>query len=267
MLEYGFKTGPPDLAATKDFVPVEMLAERSFAVIEVEADYLLPREVSSEVSEVGIDVGRFSQVVSGREEVAGIETDGETVGLFRILDEEGEVCGFCPQNAALAGGGFEGDSGLALVAVQDPVDRLDDSLQTFLLPGTEMGPWVEHDEWKFEKRAAVELVEERMPRLLQVSSVDRGEIDEVSGVGKHAVYGSLFFGLKVEGKGGRVDRFGRPLHVVLGEDLDDFAAQFLTQLKGLVVAPRDGAVGPYLMRVLPYHFMESEFRVLLRLPG
>ena len=76
------KTRPPDLPATEDFMPIEMLTERSFAVIEMDTKHLFPREMLPKVFQVGFDVSLFSHIVSGCEEVAGIETDGEPIRLL-----------------------------------------------------------------------------------------------------------------------------------------------------------------------------------------
>ena len=98
-------------------MPIEMLAEGSLAVIEMETENLFPREMLPKVFQVGFDVSLFSHIVSGCEEMAGIETDGEPIRLLRMLYKVSEVGCFGSQYRTLPSSRFKSDLGVPLVTV------------------------------------------------------------------------------------------------------------------------------------------------------
>src|SRR5690606_20430066 len=125
---------------------------------------------------------------------------------------------------ALSGGDFECDLGVAVVTVENPVERFDDLGESGFFSGTEMRAGMENDERKFELGAAIEFEEEGIAGFLEVFRIRGGEVDEITGVSENAMEAGALAGFAISVDGFFGQRSGHPLHVVFRENLEDFAA-------------------------------------------
>src|SRR5690606_22226296 len=120
MVENGFETFPADFAFSEQFVAVETGTESAFAVVDVDADDFFPRNLRGEFGDEVLDSGFGGNVVTGGEQVAGVEADGEPFGSAEFANEIRDMLDAGAEIGALSGGDFECDLGVAVVTVENP---------------------------------------------------------------------------------------------------------------------------------------------------
>jgi hypothetical protein len=118
-----------DLAEADVLVSVGAAVARGFGIVEVPDAELMDVEEGFEFLEGLVEALRGGEVVTGGEEVCGVEADGESLGLFDGVDDFLEVFESPAEGGALSGGDFEaGDGFESWEVVVDLVEGLGDAL-------------------------------------------------------------------------------------------------------------------------------------------
>src|SRR5205085_6008031 len=126
-----------------------------------------------------------ADVITGLEDMGGIETDTKPLRLAHVLDDRREMFELVAEARALAGGGLERylrfhfrNHG------PDRIQRRDDFFQTRLLARAEMRTGMHNEKRQLELIGAHQFLRERAERVRVELRIRRREIDEVMRVGE-----------------------------------------------------------------------------------
>ncbi|MNE40862.1 hypothetical protein D3C80_1349080 [compost metagenome] len=121
-----------------------------------------------------------TQVVTGGESVAGINTDTDTALVFYTVDDRRQMFKFEPQIAALPGGILD-HCGDALGFIQHDVDRLSDPCQAFILIDLhQVAARVEVQQRQPQLLAALHLIKKRLAGLLQCLRYRMAKVNQIA---------------------------------------------------------------------------------------
>src|SRR5205807_5496277 len=211
----------PDLSLADLLVAVHARAERFHAVVEVESPQPFDAQYFIELLERFVISAVRRNVVSGREDVAGVEADGDAIRTLAALADRAQLLESPTQRIALTGGRLQQHQAGPAMAREDAVEGIGDGAQPPLRLGARARM---HDQvGRSDQIAALQLVEEGSDRLLPQFPCDAAQIDEIAGV--HAGVKSRRLCVLAKKRGILGGDLLRPPHPArLGEDLDGFGA-------------------------------------------
>src|SRR5438445_865404 len=122
-----------DLALAHVLVPVDPGTQRLHAVVEVERQDQVEPDDPIDLSEGLVVPPLGRDVIASCEDVAGIDADGDAVGVLAQLTHPAELLEAASQAQPLSGGGLEQDPASSSVRVEDPVQCLGHVPQPALL--------------------------------------------------------------------------------------------------------------------------------------
>ncbi len=232
--EMTWKAGRPTWPRADVLVAVDAGGEGFFGVVEVPDFDVFEADDLVELLEDGVGGVGGGDVVTGGEDVAGVDADGDAVIVFDGLAHFGEVFEGAAEAGTLAGGGFEADGDLSVfLLVEDLVEGGGDAGDAALFAGAAVGAGVDDEVGDAEVVAAFHFVGEGGDGFLPEAVVDGGEIDEVGGVGDDVVEVEAVGVGAEEFDGGGVEGFGGPLLLVFGEDLDGLEVELFGGEEGV----------------------------------
>lgn len=225
------------------FVTIQSTSAIALGVVGVDAGDAVEADALAELLHHLIVGDRVTQVVSRCKQVAGIETDAETLRRTRCVDHLTDLPNLVSQGRALAGRRleqhFRHEAARRSIYL---IQRINDATDAGVYAFAHVRPGVNDESGDAEGLASFELVDECGHTLLTCRVVGRGQIDQIAGMGHHGVdtafrlRGTEQFHLLFR------ERTGRPLPLILDKDLQAITANANGLAEGKMQPPCHGQV-------------------------
>ena len=139
----------------------------------MEGEDLIEADEVVEFTEGGVPTFFGADVVSGGEEMGGVETDAEALGFIDFVEDGGEMIHFVAEATALAGGVFEGDAdGRLFCSAKDFVEAGDDLFEAGSFASAEVRAGMHDKEGEADLGREIDFLDERFDGFIAI--VGRG---------------------------------------------------------------------------------------------
>ena len=171
-------------AATDVLVTVDPAALRAAAVIEVKCPDAAEPHQPVERGHRGLILVRRPQGVARREDVAGVETDAQAIGLLHAVDDLGKLLESPAERGPLAGGSLQQASGPKAARLgMNLVERPNDALQAACLAAGRVSARMSHDVRDAQHFRPAEFLDKRGDRLPPQPAIGTGQVNQIRIVG------------------------------------------------------------------------------------
>src|SRR5205807_34813 len=125
------KSVETDFPLTNVFMSIHARVARGFGIVHMNGGQALETDHAIELTKRFLDRSFSADVVTGSEDVCGVEADANSLGLSHVLDDVGDLLKRATEARTLSGGGLERDPRFDLLNFpENLVDRSGDFLES-----------------------------------------------------------------------------------------------------------------------------------------
>ena len=210
-----------DLALSDVLVSIHPRTAHGFGIVHVNGGETVESDYAIEFAKCFLDPGFTPDVVTGGENVRGVETNTKSLRLAHILDDVSDLLESVAQTRALAGGRFDRDARLQFWDFsKHAIDRVDNFFEAGFFTNAEMRAGMKNQKRQLELMRAGELFRQGADGIGVKLRICGREIDQIIRVGKDRQQVAALDTIAKRPDFLACERAREPLHIVLHEHLN-----------------------------------------------